>query len=51
VQRDLDRRDRLDSTRALSPLVAAPDALKIDTTERTVHEVVAEIVDRYRDVT
>jgi cytidylate kinase len=51
VRRDLDRRDRLDSTRALSPLVAAPDALKIDTTELTVHEVVAEIVDRYRDVT
>ena len=51
VRRDLERRDRLDSTRALSPLVAAPDALKIDTTGMTVEQVVARIVERYRDVT
>jgi cytidylate kinase len=51
VRRDLERRDHLDSTRALSPLVAAADALVIDTSDLTVDEVVALIVARYRDVT
>ena len=41
---DLARRDRLDSTRATSPLKAAPDAHVIDSTDRTVDEVVDEIV-------
>ena len=47
VRDDLERRDRLDSSRAASPLVAAGDALRIDTTDRTVDDVVAEIVARY----
>ncbi len=41
---DLARRDRLDSTRAASPLVAAPDAQVIDTTGRSVDDIVEEIV-------
>ena len=41
---DLARRDRLDSTRAASPLTTAPDAVVIDSTERTVEEIVQEIV-------
>jgi cytidylate kinase len=41
---DLARRDRLDSTRATSPLVAAPDALLIDSTGRTVEDIVEQIV-------
>lgn len=45
---DIDRRDRLDSTRAISPLVAAADAVEVDTTGRTIDAVVAAIVDLYR---
>jgi cytidylate kinase len=48
VREALSRRDRLDSTRAVSPLRAAPDALVVDTTERNADEVVAEIVARFR---
>jgi cytidylate kinase len=44
------RRDRLDSNRAVSPLRAADDALPIDTTRRSVDEVVDEIVERFRAV-
>lgn len=40
----IEQRDRLDSTRASSPLRQAPDALYIDTTGRSVDEVVEEIV-------
>ena len=46
VAADLARRDQLDSTRAASPLVVAPGALVVDTTERTVDEVVAAILER-----
>jgi CMP/dCMP kinase len=48
VRADLDRRDRLDATRATSPLMPAVDALLIDTTGRPVDEIVDEIVGRYR---
>jgi cytidylate kinase len=37
------RRDRIDSTRAASPLAKAADAHEVDTTGRTVQEVVEEI--------
>lgn len=36
-------RDRIDRTRAASPLVAAPDAVRIDTTGKSVAEVVAHV--------
>jgi len=39
-------RDRVDSTRATSPLAVADDAVVIDTTGRTVDDVVDEIVGR-----
>ena len=42
------RRDAYDSTRAVSPLVVAPDAVVLDTTGRAVVDVVAEVVARYR---
>ena len=51
VREELDRRDRLDSTRAVSPLRPADDALIVDTTSRSVDDVVDEIVERYRIVT
>ena len=41
---DLARRDRLDSTRAASPLAAAEDALVIDSTDRSVEDIVDEIL-------
>ena len=47
TQAAIRRRDALDSGRAMSPLVAAPDAVVLDTTGRSVDDIVAEIVDRY----
>ena len=41
VQAAQERRDRLDSTRAVAPLVKAPDALYLDTTGLTLDEVSA----------
>jgi cytidylate kinase len=44
VAADLARRDTLDSNRAASPLRSADDAVVIDTTARTVDDVVDEVV-------
>ena len=47
----LTERDRLDRTRAVSPLSIAPDAIVLDTTGRSIAEVVADalsIVERVR---
>ena len=44
----LARRDRLDSTRGSSPLTVADGAVVIDSTDRSVEEVVDEIVTRLR---
>jgi cytidylate kinase len=40
----LTERDRLDTTRAASPLYAAADAIVIDTTGKKVEEVVADVM-------
>lgn len=40
----LSERDQLDSTRASSPLYAAADAVVVDTTGKSVEEVVAEVI-------
>jgi cytidylate kinase len=48
TQAAIRRRDTLDSSRAASPLTPAPDAVVLDTTGRSVDDIVAEIVDRYR---
>jgi CMP/dCMP kinase len=45
VAADLHRRDELDSTRRASPLIRAPDALVIDTTDLSITEVVDRLVD------
>ena len=37
-------RDRLDSTRSTSPLYAAPDAVVVDTTGKSIEGVVAEVL-------
>jgi cytidylate kinase len=44
VAADLARRDAVDSTRAASPLRAASDAVVIDTTRRTVDDVVDRVL-------
>jgi CMP/dCMP kinase len=41
---DVRRRDHLDSTRAVSPLRAAPDALVVDTSAMTESEVIAQLL-------
>lgn len=45
IERDIRRRDELDSTRAFAPLVKAEDAITIDSTDLTIDEVVAKIID------
>lgn len=41
---DVAERDKRDSTRELAPLKRAPDALLIDTTNRTIEDVVEDIM-------
>ena len=50
LRESLARRDTLDSNRSASPLRPADDAWVLDTTARTVADVVADIVERYRSV-
>jgi cytidylate kinase len=45
VAADIERRDRLDSTRATSPLTQSGDALVLDTTELNIDQVVSRLVD------
>jgi cytidylate kinase len=45
VAADIDRRDRLDSSRATSPLTRAGDAIEVDTTDLDVDEVVQRLVE------
>jgi CMP/dCMP kinase len=45
VARDLSNRDKIDSTRAASPLRKAPDAVYIDTTELSIEQVVQKMLD------
>ena len=41
--RDMQERDRRDSTRATSPLVAASDAIHVDSSKLDIEQVIAEI--------
>jgi len=45
VAADIDRRDRLDSSRAASPLARAEDAIEVDTTHLGIDQVVQRLVD------
>jgi cytidylate kinase len=49
VLADVRRRDRLDSTRKVSPLHAAPDALVVDTDELSVDAVLARLLELVRE--
>ena len=44
-ERDVARRDRLDTNRSVSPLLPAHDALVVDTSDMTVDEVVERVMD------
>jgi cytidylate kinase len=46
VAADIAHRDRLDSTRATSPLYAALDAVVIDTTDTAIDDVVEQVLSR-----
>lgn len=48
LKAEIQNRDRRDSSRAVSPLVRAPDATEIDTSEMSVEEVVAALADAVR---
>ena len=49
VREELQRRDLIDSTRTTAPLTIAPDAVYVDSTDMTVEEVVARILDAVRE--
>ncbi len=44
LSRDLEQRDARDAARAVAPLAPAPDALPLDTSERSLDEVVGVIL-------
>ena len=48
VLREIEERDRRDSSRSVAPLAPAPDAVRIDSTEMTIDEVVDRIVNEAR---
>src|SRR5918999_4467458 len=49
VLKDQLLRDQQDRAREHSPLMAAPDAIELDTTDRSVEEVVAQVVELARE--
>lgn len=49
IEREISQRDAVDSTRADSPLSKASDSVVVDTSNRTIDEVTAEVVRLYED--
>ena len=43
LKQEIEKRDKMDMERAISPLTEASDAVRIDTTGRTIEEVASEI--------
>ena len=50
IVKEIEERDRKDSTREVSPLKMAADAIKLDTSNLTIEEQVLFIVDRARKI-
>lgn len=50
VESEVIERDRRDSTRPVAPLIKAPDAVVVDSTNQSIDEVVAAIVDHVRSI-
>jgi cytidylate kinase len=49
IEADVANRDRIDSTREVAPLKQAADAVYIDTTQMTIEEVVAKVLEYCTD--
>ena len=43
IKKDLEKRDRIDSTRAISPLKIADDGIELDSTNLSIEEVITKI--------
>jgi cytidylate kinase len=48
--KEIEERDRKDSTREASPLRMAPDAVRLDTSDITIEQQVSIIIDRAREI-
>ncbi|MBQ3184963.1 MAG: (d)CMP kinase, partial [Firmicutes bacterium] len=48
IYTEIKKRDEYDTNRTLNPLRKAPDAILIDTTKRTINDVVDEVCERIR---
>lgn len=44
VRSIIEKRDRIDSTRSVAPLIKAEDAIEIDTTGKSIEEVLDELL-------
>ncbi|MFT8393560.1 MAG: (d)CMP kinase [Liquorilactobacillus ghanensis] len=51
LEKEIALRDKKDSTRLISPLVQAKDAIKVDTTSLTIEQVVAKIMEIRKNTT
>ena len=49
IEKDIKERDRMDMTRAESPLVQAPDSVLLDTSDMSIKEVADKIISLYRE--
>lgn len=47
---DIRARDRRDRERAAAPLLAAPDAVRMDTSDRSIDQVLASMLEKVREV-
>ena len=47
IAEDIEKRDRIDSNRAASPLIKADDAIELDTTELTIEQQVDFVVKKW----
>ncbi|WMM26503.1 (d)CMP kinase [Tissierella sp. MB52-C2] len=44
IKKEIESRDKIDSTREIAPLVESKDAYRLDTTDKTIDECVEEII-------
>ena len=49
IKKNLETRDNIDSTRKVSPLVKAPDAVIVDTSKVTIQEQVEIIIEKIKE--
>lgn len=50
IKKDLEKRDMNDMNRSFAPLRKAEDAILIDTTDKTIEEVVDEVCSHLSDI-